>query len=370
MSFGGFFQRAIERPQRAPRARGVVAGTLIETLEPRQLLSGHCPANASAPRHPSMSQALIGAVPSAQVAIGVLHQQAGSQSPPVLDEHDTNAATGGTVTAVTTTLAFSNADAVGSAPVERLGTGSSFSGYQYINSDGSPPPPVIHVVEVNANGTLEIISGGPHGVSPVSSTQKKIKPSDVVAGSGSSGPGVTPLAQTPAHSASKPLSGSVGRFGIPTPPVGVTPAVSMPPTPSHPEIHLGAVAVPQSSQVAYIAMPAAAGKVADGLAYASNKAADALAMLAQSDPLGSATSYNFVHFNPSLLLNDALAAFSQESASLCFVAMPTHSTARAWSVTAAVIGLDLLLIGYCYQRNRRQKTVVAALQSSAGAAGR
>lgn len=107
-------------------------------------------------------------------------------------------------------------------------------------------------------------------------------------------------------------------------------------------------------------------QAAQGLAIASNKAADALSLIASPEGLADVASYNFVHFNPALLLNDAIAAFSEESAMLSFVPAPTHSTARAWTITAGVIGFDLMLMGYCYHRSRRQKAMaLAALAAQA-----
>lgn len=335
----GIWRTAVERSRPVARAGATtVARTLIESLEPRQLLSGHC---GSTPIPALAGQPFSSAVTSVRGAAGV-------------------------------SIHLANAD---SAPVVRLGPGSSFAGYQYINPDGSAPAPMTHVVEMTGNGTLEIVSGGVPPSSPVSSKPKKIKPSDLGIGGGSdaSGPSVTPLAQTPGHSTSA-ASENVGRIAIPTPSVGVTPAVPIPQKPSHSETYLGTSVIPQPARVANIAMPVGGSQgpvqVSEGLAYASEKAVDALAFLGKSDPAGTSTSYNFVHFNPSMLLNDAMAAFSQESATLSFVPMPTRSTARAWSITAAVIGLDALLIGYCYHRNRRQKGVVAALQASAKAQGR
>jgi hypothetical protein len=367
MSFG-IFQRAIDRPKPVRRAAGA-ACTLIETLEPRRLLSGHCsvtpkaaPAPISTVARAAISEAT--AVFQAEIWINQHQARAGVAS---ANEGDADIpTTPGSPMAAAITMG--GADVTGSAPVERLGSGLEFSGYQYINPDGSAPPPLVHVVEVGGNGLLEVVSGGGTVVSPVSSDPKKIKPSNIELPGVASGPAVTPLAQTPVRSNSNTISNSntmsssAGRIAVPTPaPVGVAPAVSISPAPAREPIYLGAVGVEQPVGVAFVGATAVAGKVADGLAYASNKAGDALSLLSSGDSMDSAATYNFVHFNPSFLLNDAMAAFSQESASLSFVPMPTHSTVRAWSITAAVIGLDLLLIGYCYQRGRRQKTVASAL---------
>ena len=121
---------------------------------------------------------------------------------------------------------------------------------------------------------------------------------------------------------------------------------------SHPTFFTTVVAMPIEAFVAV--NPQAAAQAATEIAVASNQAKDVLAIVANSQSIGGEVAYNFVHFNPADLLNDAIASFTAESAS---ISPPTaeSSTARAWTVTAAVIGMDVLFMGYWYQKSRRDE---------------
>lgn len=250
------------------------------------------------------------------------------------------------------------------ASVTHLASGSDFSGYQYINPNG-PPPTSTTVVDPNNPEGFEFPPGGGTGV--LIGTPH-IRPSDRMGSTpvvSQSAPALTPMAQTPAAASAATWLGE--RAGVSAPSLNVagssltTSNTSFPSALPHAPIYLAPLAMINSGQaVAMAVTPVATEKAAGGLAYASNKAADALSFLASPEGLGDVASYNFVHFNPSVLLSDAIAAFSQESATLSFVPVPTHSTARAWTITAAVVGFDLMLMGYCYHKSRRQKALTAA----------
>jgi hypothetical protein len=339
--------RPVHRPRPAQRDETRAARLWIERLERRQLLSAQCPTGPSAA--PAVAASTIAAAPLMHFSADRTHEMSPGEQGPQGDQ--------GTE---------ANVDGPDSPPpMERLDSGAAFAGFQFINPDGSAPPPIAHIVEVQGQNWVEVEAGATHVVPPVSIEPRKFKASDETLPPAASamGPAVTPLAQTPAPATVKQMSGSVGRieiFDAPTVHAGA-PGISIAAAPAPPTVYLGPIALPHPAQTAFIAAPAVAMHVADGLAYASNKAGDVLALLASSDALNAVATYNFVHFDPAALLNDAMAAFSRESASLSFVALPTHSTARAWSITAAVIGLDLVLMGYCFQRSRRQKAAAALL---------
>jgi hypothetical protein len=329
-------------------------------LEPRQLLAAHCLAAATgAPAG--------GAFPSLQVAVAAQGFPAGlveirhipSSDGAATAVSETSEVGNGTTSGTAITPAVQAAD--DSDPVQRLGSGTQFSGYNYIPPDGSAPPPVVVVVEMNGGELTEVGSGGLH---LVTTTPKKIKPSDVgLPIPADTGPALTPLAQTPAAPTPIKMSGNVAGLQVPAVvPAAVQSAGSQAPgrtaTP-HTTLYLGPVAMADPAEVVLAANPAATVGIADGLAYASNKAADALALIASPDGLAAGATYNFVHFNPAILLNDAIAAFSRDSATLSLAPVPIHSTVHAWSITAAVIGVDLFLIGYCHQKSRRRKSVAA-----------
>jgi hypothetical protein len=251
--------------------------------------------------------------------------------------------------------------------VTRLASGSDFSGYQYIPPNGSAPPPLNYVPDPGSTEGFEFPPGG----TVILTAPPKLKPSDRVGAALPSGPSVTPLAQTPSTApVSALMGGRSNGVAVPNPVTvpaslatsGASLSSALPRAP----IYLGPLAMINPGEVVFAASSATVAKAADGLAYASSKAADALSLIATPDGLSDVASYNFVHFNPSILLNDAIAAFSQESATLSFVPTPTHSTTRAWTITAAVVGFDLLLMGYCYHKSRQQKAVAAMALASGG----
>lgn len=348
------------RSKARARAGTSTAPSFVEMLEPRQLLAAHClavatgeAAGSALPAPPAAPAAM--AFPSSLLEIRHIDPGDGTATAVA----DTPAIAYRTVSGATTIPALQAADA--STPVQRLGSGSQFSGYNYIPPDGSAPPPVVVVVEMNGGQLTEISSGGLH---LVTTAPKKIKPSDVgLPTSADAGPALTPLAQTPAGPAPMKTSGNVAGLQVPAVlPIAAGSAGSQAPgraaTP-HKTMYLGPVAMADPAEVVLAANPGAAVGIADGLAYASNKAADALALIASPDDLAAGVTYNFVHFNPAILLNDAIAAFSRDSATLSLAPVPVHSTAHAWSITAAVIGVDLFLIGYCHQKSRRRKSIAA-----------
>lgn len=344
----GVDQRQTSGALPARSGRKVIAPTSLEVLEPRRLMSGHTLTATSCAHQPP-----AGVVAPLEVVVqrrlqrvpGAATREDHGDAPVALSPADQDTAT---------------AAASGLPPVERLGAGSHFSGYDYIPPDGSAPPPVVVLVDDNGVAVLSQVAPS---APPVVLSHRKIKPADRGLPPGpAEGPLVTPLAQTPSRQAPPTM---------PQPDVSVRPAhlqVTVAPQTteagsvrvlsSHAIVYLGGVAMAPPADVTVVGATVAAVD-AEGLAYASNKATDALALMASADGLVGTPAYNFVHFNPTALLNDAMAAFSRESASLSFIPLPVHSPTRAWSITAAVIGLDLLLLGYCHRKNQRQKAVIA-----------
>jgi hypothetical protein len=165
----------------------------------------------------------------------------------------------------------------------------------------------------------------------------------------------TPLAQTPSQAMTSAHRDQSA--GTATPAITVTPAPSahpaFPSAPAGSHLSFGSVAaVVAPAEVILAGGPPAVVEAAERLASASNKATEVLAIVADPNAIGGALAYNFVHFNPAMMLNDAIAAFTAESASISPAAAPV-SSARAWTITAAVIGLDVLFMGYWYQKARR-----------------
>lgn len=377
----------LRRPRPASRAADLPARSLIEKLEPRQLLSfqgsgemshafgvGHEAANAfpvfeaALEAHANFEAAAISQATGVQLATA-LHGESGCEGSTTAVANATPASimVATTAPASTTAIVPSEGAPVGLTWVTRLASGSAFSGYQYIPPNGSTPPALNSAPDPGNPENFEFPPGG----TVIVSTPQKLKPSDRVDSvAAQSSPTLTPLAQTPGAAPASVLMN--GRAGIAVPaPVTVPPSLaasgtSLPSALPHVPIYLAPLAVINSSEVVLATGSATVAKAADELAYASNKAADALSLLASPQGLGDVASYNFVHFNPSVLLNDAIAAFSQESASLSFVPAPTRSTARAWTITIAVVGFDLLLMGYCYHKSRREKAIAAKVLAASG----
>lgn len=247
----------------------------------------------------------------------------------------------------------------------RLTDGSQFHGYDYIPADGSAPPPLpppdlTHLPTVLSTPDQDNRGGASL---PPKSVKPSIEPGGV--SSDNAGPAPTPLAQTPAAAGvtGNPMGGARQSIAVPNPGAVISPAapgmgaarVSLPsPAPS---TYVGTVAMAMPAEVVLAARTVTPTGISEGLAYATNRAADALALVASPDGVAGTAAYNFVHFNPAVLLNDAIAAFTRESASLSVVQLPNHSASRAWLVTGAVVAADLLLVGYWYQNRRRQKAV-------------
>lgn len=267
-------------------------------------------------------------------------------------------------------------------PVQRLTTGNQFHGYDYIPTDGSappvlPPPDLSDLpITLSRTGSVSVGQQLPKNEKP------SVQPGDVVVSD--AGPSPTPLAQTPSaagpsgaianaarQSLAVPNPGAVIRPAVPSASVGVAKGplpITLPP------IYFGTVAMvaPAASLFAGSQAIPSTG-IPGGLVSASNHAADALALLSSEDGAVGTAAYNFVHFNPAALLNDALAAFTRESASvsLSTIEAPAgHSAARAWTITGAVIGADLLLLGYGYRKGRRSRAAAREPVATAAAAPR
>jgi len=76
--------------------------------------------------------------------------------------------------------------------------------------------------------------------------------------------------------------------------------------------------------------------------------------------MASPKSFEFAHFaSPLMLVADSVGSFIQASTLAPFKAnTPAAAARRAWAVTAAVLGVDVILLGYYYQKRRK---AVAAL---------
>ena len=170
---------------------------------------------------------------------------------------------------------------------------------------------------------------------------------------------LTPLAQTPT-SADHPSLAFMG-----SPAVVLDPALANVTSPSMvPSTGLSSPRVYAAFGTAVTAIPSAAilsanapmvSQAVTSLASAAGKAADTLALIGSAESISTAVAYNFVHFNPAEFLNDAAAVFANESASMMPAAQATHSTARAWAVTASVLSLDAAVLGYLYLTAKREK---------------
>lgn len=368
MSLGEIRGR-IPAPRRGSPAAGRPAPARLETLESRQLLSAAVHAHGVAVSSACAGQsAPVQAVAFTQSALSATGQVVRNSST-TCPRHAATAPTAneevaegrpGDVSAAPTVI---RAD--GTAPVERLADGSQFHGYDYIPPDGSAPPPlpppdlshlptVLSKPDQNKKGD---------GSLPPKSVKPSIEPGGQPSDSGGLAP--TPLAQTPAAAGStgSPMGEVRESISVPDPGPVISPAssaanaarVSLPvPAPS---TYVGTVAMAMPAGVILAAHTVTPAGISEGLAYATNRAADALSLVATPDGIAGTAAYNFVHFNPALLLNDAIAAFTRDSASLSAVQMPVHSATRAWLVTGAVVAADLLLVG-CWYRNRRQQKSV------------
>lgn len=63
-------------------------------------------------------------------------------------------------------------------------------------------------------------------------------------------------------------------------------------------------------------------------------------------------AYGFVRLNPGMIFPGSVVTFVNEWATLSGSELPTSSSG-AWAVTAAVLGVDAVLLGAWYRRTRR-----------------
>ena len=108
-----------------------------------------------------------------------------------------------------------------------------------------------------------------------------------------------------------------------------------------------------------------AGLVADGvyaatglLPAAASQVPEALSAISAPPSLAAHVAYNFLRLDPAAVFPDTIAAFVNEWASIPS-AVSQPSAAGAWAVTAAVLGLDAVLLGAWYRRSRRAKQQVS-----------
>jgi hypothetical protein len=310
----------IDRPKRSKVGSGRFSGRPggadfigIEALESRQLLSAHLPC-----AHVSASAA-VPADPPIQTHIAI------SEAP---------------------------------LKVQRLNTSNQFTGFDYTNAIAKNPPPAVTTITADM-GEFAGMTAPPPNIVIGGSGQiyRGFKTSLEHGGPPPAGP-LTPLAQTPAAivfaRAAFLSAGDLAVNVLPTSAPGSDPATA---APSAPAAVLGTAVTVIPQEVASDAGRALAAPVVEGLALASGKASDALAFVASGPDAVGAVAFNFVHFNPAVMVNDAISSFANESIALANdVAAPAVVRApvsRAWTITAGVIAVDLLLMGYCFQRARR-----------------
>jgi hypothetical protein len=243
-------------------------------------------------------------------------------------------------------------------PVQRLGTGGHFAGFDHPPRPGDAGDDAPAPNDIETSPAVPVVPTG----TKVSGKPGTFKPSFTGAGN----PGTvavdlpTPLALTPARPA---VQSQVvgGGWSVPTPsavgPVVEKTSDNVGVATSNPHVVLGTFAMAMPANAAFADGETIAVQVAGAVANASNKAVDTLALMASPESVRVAVAYNFIHFNPAVMLNDAIASFTNESASLASTAAPAASSGRAWTITAAVVGLDLLFVGYWYQKTRRENAV-------------
>jgi len=107
-----------------------------------------------------------------------------------------------------------------------------------------------------------------------------------------------------------------------------------------------------------------AALVADGvyaatglLPAAAAQAPDVLSAISAPQALAAHVAYNFLRLDPGTIFPDTIAAFVNEWASMPSV-VTQPSVAGAWAVTAAVLGIDAVLVGVWYRRSRRARQEV------------
>lgn len=169
----------------------------------------------------------------------------------------------------------------------------------------------------------------------------------------------TPLALTPAG-VSKSAAGSVGA-------VQTTPSSNAASVNAAVSVSSGALsAARRPAGLAAVFFGTApltrqAALVADGvyaatglLPAADSHVPEALSAMSAPPSLAAQVAYNFLRLDPAAVFPDTIAAFVNEWASIPS-AVSQPSAAGAWAVTAAVLGLDAVLLGAWYRRTRRNK---------------
>lgn len=184
-------------------------------------------------------------------------------------------------------------------------------------------------------------------------------------------PVVTPLALTPAAraievatTASAPAAGTLVVHATPARGAAETAANSIPsPAETAPAGHpIGLLAAalpavmhsPQSVALISDAVQTASGMMQVTGNIASH-ATDLFSSAIPADSVPATVAYNFVHIDAAF--NDAVTAFANELASMSAPGAASHSTLRAWAITAAVIGFDTVLLAYWYRKVRRENGV-------------
>ena len=323
--------------QRRPRRRA-----LIEPLEGRRLLSGavtapvpavppqiarHVIIATSLPNTPSIADTPVQLQPSTMIVSGAadIDLAAGMGQIPI-----------SAASPATNAPVVISKGANGSVSV----TTTDFYGDGNTEFPLQGPPPTIVNVGVGGKLPKTFHTSDEHGGAPALTGAPPV---------------LTPLAQTPSHrEAANAAHGSAIPLPVTSvvaPPIAPTTVISAN-SPSHQPFLTTVISLPIEAFVAI--SPQTAVETGGAIAAASNKAVDVLAMVANPQTLGGEVAYNFVHFNPANLLNDAIASFTADSASISPASAPA-SSARAWTVTAAVIGMDVLFMGYWYQKSRREE---------------
>lgn len=181
---------------------------------------------------------------------------------------------------------------------------------------------------------------------------------------------LTPLAQTPGHDPAGRANQDASRQSIAVVPVTASAAELL--KPASPEgVTSGTPTVPQGFAMTGIAavnptaffdgraiaalgenVQAVAGEITAAAAIVANADVFASAAIRESAP--ATVAYNFIHFDAAAF-QDAVASFANDLATLTTPKASHRSTARAWIVTASVLTLDALVLGYWYRKNKSQK---------------
>jgi len=79
-----------------------------------------------------------------------------------------------------------------------------------------------------------------------------------------------------------------------------------------------------------------------------------------AESLPATVAYSFIHLDAGGF-NDAVTAFARELSSLSTPTPSPQSNARAWEVTAAVLGMDAIFIAWWYRKARRERELEVAI---------